>query len=327
MNKAVATIGVIVVILIAAGAFWLFSVPPATAAVLYVDEGTVEIDVGKGWVPGQDEMELLAGAKVRTGAGAASVVMLEGEVMHLEPQTEVTLQEISDQTIKITQLLGETWHKVTKISGISTYEIETPSTVATVRGTEFYVTSDEEDAIAVEEGEVEVGFVKTPSKKLMVGPKRKMRMQAKLDTMTEEEFTDDPRAAKFKENYIKKLQRMRMREIKKNERLINVAMKRYGVTDEKMRQFLDDVDEGRQDEDKLYEQVPKPLRKKAERAYKITKAIKKARQNAQEKRDMIAPRDVEQRTTMPRDTEETRPVPEQTDAPERTMTTQAREQQ
>ncbi len=278
MNKVVASIGVVVVILIAAGAFWLFSTPPVTAAILYVDEGTVEVDTGSGWTQGMDEMELPVGTKVKTGTGSASVVMLEGEVMHLEPGTEVALSEITDQKIKITQIIGETWHKVTKISGISTYEVETPNTVATVRGTEFFVKDDD---VVVEEGEVEVGFVKTPSKKLMVKSKRTMKMQAALDTMTEDVFEEDARAGKFKEKYIKHLKRMRMREIKKHDKLMNLAKKRYGINDEQVHQYLDDVDEGKQDEDKAYHAIPGPLKKKAERAYKITKAIKRAKRAPQ----------------------------------------------
>ena len=280
MAKMWAVVGGVLVVLVAIGAYWALSAPAVTAAVLYVDEGTVEVNTGSGWTQGSDEMELPAGAQVRTGSGAASVVLLEGEVMHLEPNTEVTLSEVSENKIKILQTLGETWHKVTKISGVSTYEVETPNTVATVRGTEFYVNTGEDDDIAVEEGEVEAGFVKQPSKKLMVKSKHKMKMQAKLDKMTEEELGDDARVAKFQEKYIKHLKRIRLREIRKQGKLGKMMMKRYGVTDENMQQYLDDVDEGRQDEDKAYEQVPGPLKKKVERAYKITKAIKRAKQRS-----------------------------------------------
>ncbi len=277
MRKALIVVS-IVVILLAAGAWWLFSVPAAAAAVLYVDEGTVEVDVGKGWMQGADEMELSQGAKVRTRDGAASVIMLDGEVMSLGPNTEVSLSEVSPQGIIIQQLAGETWHKVTKVSGVPLYEVATPTTVATVRGTEFFVSVGEEDEVVVEEGEIEVGFVDTPSKKLHMGPTRKMRMQKQLDKMIEEEWSDDPRAAKFKEKYIKHLKKARMREIKRHDKLMGMAKKQYGITDQQIEQYLSDVDEGKEDEDKAFEQVPAPLKKKAERTYKITKAIKKAKE-------------------------------------------------
>jgi hypothetical protein len=282
MKNIWAAIGVIAVILVAAGAFWLLSVPPASAAVLYIDEGTVEVDLGQGWVQGSDEMELSQGAKVRTGEGSASVILLAGEVLHLEPNTEVALSEIGKDKMHIKQFAGETWHKITKISGITSYEVETPNTVATVRGTEFYVKMGEEDEIAVGEGEVEVGFAKAPSKKLVMGAMRRMKMRHQFDEMVEEELLDDPRLGKFREKYVRHLKRMRMHEIKKNGQLVRMAQKRYGFDDEKMKQFLDEVDEGRRDEDAMYKQVPGALKKKAERAYKITKAIKRAKRMMQQ---------------------------------------------
>jgi hypothetical protein len=280
MNKKIAIPCGILAVLLITIAFWAFWIPPATAAILYVEEGTVEADTGSGWVAATDEMELEEGAKVRTGAGTASIVLLEGEVMHLEPNSEIALRELGSSRIRISQVLGETWHKVTRISGVSAYEVETPSTVATVRGTEFFVTMDGEDEVAVEEGEVETGFVKSPSKKLMLTAKRKARMMSTEDII-DSEMSDDPRPAKFKQMYLERLQRMRMREIEKNGALLSMARKTYGVTDESLQQYLDDVDNGRRDEDEAYAQVPSALKKKIERAYQLTKAIKKAKRALQ----------------------------------------------
>jgi len=260
-------------------AFWLFAAPPVSAAVLYIDEGTVDVDQGKGWMPGTDEMELRQGAKVRTSTGSASVIVLEGEVVHLEPNTEIALAEISEDTIRIKQTAGETWNKITKISGISTFEVETPTTVATVRGTEFFVTvGDEEDDVEVADGEVDVAFTKKRGDKHKLGAMRKMRMKHKLDTMTEEAVSDDPRIGKFREKYVTQLKRMRTREMKKHGALMGLAKKQYGINDDQVKNYLDEVDEGKQNEDKAYAQVPGVLKKKAERAYKITKEIKKAQQ-------------------------------------------------
>lgn len=274
MNKKVVVPVCVLGVLVLAVAFWAFWIPSPTAAVLYIDEGSVEVDLGNGWVAASDEMELGEGAKVRTAEGTASVVLMEGEVMHIEPNSEVSLTEISGSRIRIKQVLGETWHKVTKVSGIATYEVETPTTVATVRGTEFFVKNDE---VAVDEGEVEVGFVKTPSKKLMLKTKRMMKLNEQFDEMNENVFESDPRSLKFKELYIKHLKRMRMRELLKHNKLMTIAKKTYGVSEEQVRQYLDDVDEGRQDEDVAYAKVPSMMKKKVERAYQLTKAIKTAK--------------------------------------------------
>jgi len=281
MNKKITIPCGIFAVLLVTVAFWAFWIPPATAAILYVEEGAVEADTGNGWAAATDEMELEEGAKVRTGEGTASVVLLEGEVMHMEPHSEIALRELGSSRIRITQILGETWHKVTRISGVSTYKVETPSTVATVRGTEFFVAMGTEDEVAVDEGEVETGFVKSPSKKLMLTAKRKARMMATEDII-DSDMVDDPRPAKFKQMYIERLQRMRMREIKKNGALMSMAKKTYGITDESIQQYLDDVDNGRQDEDATYAKVPDMLKKKVERAYQLTKAIKKAKRALQQ---------------------------------------------
>ncbi len=267
--------GALAVVVLLAGVFWTLSAPPISAAVLYIDNGVVEVDIGNGWVQGADEMELGEGAKVRTGDGSASVVLQEGEVMSLEPNTEVELSELSKNKISIRQIAGETWNKITKISGISSYDVETPNTVATVRGTEFFLATNVEDDLLVEEGEVDFGFIKTPSKK--IGIKAKNKAKAKGQDITEETFTTDPRAAKFKEKYIKHLKQIRMREIKKNKALLGIAKKQYGVTDDQLQKYLEDADEGRTDIDADYKQVPGVFKGKIERAYLITKAIRKAK--------------------------------------------------
>jgi hypothetical protein len=272
MAKALSIIGVIAVVLVAVVTFWAYSVPAATTAILYIESGTVEVDQGSGWAAGSDEMELSQGAKVRTKEGEASVVLLSGEVLHLEPGTEISLSEVSNSKISIKQLAGETWNKVTRISGISSYEVETPTTVATVRGTELFVGMD---SVTVGEGEVEAGFTQQPSKKILLRTLRKATFDPEKD-LTDEQVLDEPRLNEFREKYIKHLKRIRMHELKKHKGLISVAKKRYGVTDQQIEQFLDDVDEDRKNEDELYKQVPGPLKRKLERTYKLTKAIKRA---------------------------------------------------
>ena len=278
MNKIWAAVIAIVVILVAAGAFWLLYIPPVTAAILYIDEGSVEVDQGRGWITATDQMELKQGNKVRTGEGSASVVLLEGEILHLEPQSEVTLTEISPEKARISQTAGETWNKVTRISGIKTYEVETPTTVATVRGTEFYVLLGPEDEVAVQYKEVDVGFIRTRSKRIIVGPQLKVTLNPETDEIIEEENPNDPRAERFRQIYIKILKMLREREMQKHSTIFNIAKKAYGITDEQVQQYLDDLDAGNKDLKDAYSNLPKPLQKKAERAYKITQAIQSAQQ-------------------------------------------------
>lgn len=272
-------IGVAALIVLIAGLYWLFSAPSVSAAVLYVDNGTVAVDVGHGWERGEDEMELPQGAKIKVGPeSSASVVLLEGEVMHLEPLTTVVLDTITDNRIHITQLSGETWNKVTKISGISTFEVETPTTVATVRGTEFFVSvGDEDDIVAVSEGDVDVSPANDTKDMQKIKPDQQMRHKKKTNQMVIEKFNNPALIQKFRAKYVKHLQQMRMRELRKNAKLMGLAKKRYGITDKDVTQHLKDLDEGKKDADAEYQQVPGMLKKKVARAYKLTQAIKKAK--------------------------------------------------
>ncbi len=259
------------IILLITGGFYFFVVAPkpATAAILYVESGNVEVNTGAGWEPGQDEMELSQGTQVKTTSGEATVVFYEGEIMHLQPNSQVQLDLVSKDKVKVTQLAGETWNKVTKLSGISEYTIETPSTVATVRGTEFMINDEE---LEVGEGEVDYG----PRDKAERHKVQKMKRM--LKTMEEQDMTEEQKARfqEFGGKYVKILQKVRAREIKKHKMLMKAAEGK-GYNKEKIQHDLNEIDEGRQDEDKLYQEVPSMMKPRAKRAYMLTKEIKRVK--------------------------------------------------
>ncbi len=261
----------IVILVILAGAYFVFIAPkPATAAILYIEKEGVEVNTGSGWQTGADEMELKKNSQVRTSQGEATIIFHEGEVMHLEPNSEVKLDEISGNEIKVTQLAGETWNKVTKISGISEFTVETPSTVATVRGTEFFLTDEQLDVM---NGQVDYEN-KADKKKMKVGKgKRALKNMMQEEDMPQEMMD---KYSQFTEKYVNILKKVRAREIKKHKGMLKMAANK-GYTDEKIKEQLNEVDEGRQDEDKLYQDVPSLMKPRAKRTYLLTKEIKKAK--------------------------------------------------
>lgn len=265
MNKFI--VGIVILAVLIGGAYYVLLVPKApTAAILYIDRGNVEVDIGGGWQKATDEMELSQSDKVRTTDGEATIVLLEGEVMRLSANTEVELEEISSDEIDIIQLTGETWNKVTKISGITGYTVSTPNTVATVRGTEFIITDDE---LKVKEGEVDYYRKDNPDKKITVGAEEKATADLEKEDFTEADFAPfDER----KQEYINTLKRVRWREIQKHQGILKAA-KKQGYGEEEIKQLIIDVDEGREDLDTLYEEVPAVLKPKAEHTYKLTKEI------------------------------------------------------
>src|SRR5204863_107709 len=76
-----------------------------------------------------------------------------GSTVSIEPNTELTIEKASalsdgSTLVLMQQNFGRTWHVVTKlITGNSKYEVKTPASTATVRGTAFQVDSDSERTI------------------------------------------------------------------------------------------------------------------------------------------------------------------------------------
>lgn len=263
-------VGIVIIAALALGGFFLLAPAAATPGLLYIQHGEVEVNQGSGWTKAADEMELDMGDQVRTRTGEATVVLLEGEVIHLEADTHITIDTLRSKDIKINQLAGETWSKVTKISGISDYRVDTPSTVATVRGTEYYLTLFE---VQVTEGTVQYWNKNTPQNKILV---RKNNM-ALADELIEKPMTSEDKAkfTELRQTYIETLKKVRWREVKKHQRLLDMASKR-GATEDDIKQWLDEVDNGVKSEDQLFHKVPVFLRPKAQRTYDLTKVIKQA---------------------------------------------------
>ena len=114
---------------------------------LTVVDGAVLISHGGAdFTPARDGDVLNAGDTIRTGTGAAAeITYFEGSSVRLEADTEIVVERLRTEAdggtvIGMMQTLGRTWHVVTKlISGSSRYEVRTPSSTASVRGTIFAV--------------------------------------------------------------------------------------------------------------------------------------------------------------------------------------------
>ncbi len=94
----------------------------------------------------QDGDILVAGDTVRTGTDARAVLTyFEGSTVEIEPSSELvinvaTANRDGSTVIQMTQSTGKTWHVVTHLlSGNSKYDVSTPTSVASVRGTAFEV--------------------------------------------------------------------------------------------------------------------------------------------------------------------------------------------
>lgn len=100
--------------------------------------------------------------QVHTGIGKATVLFPNNSSVQLDHYTELTVT-YKDNNISLFQTLGSTYHRVEALITGATYEVETPGTLAAVRGTKFAVKYDKkkkETKVAVTERQVDVARLK-----------------------------------------------------------------------------------------------------------------------------------------------------------------------
>ena len=138
---------------------------------LTILSGDVSVRHGNGaFVAAVDGETLNEGDAVRTAAQARAILTyFEGSTVTIEPASEISIdraETLADggTVVAMTQTLGRTWHVVTKlITGSSKYQVKTPASTASVRGTEFQVDADATvTTITTTEGTV-VAQVEDPS--------------------------------------------------------------------------------------------------------------------------------------------------------------------
>ena len=142
-----------VLLLVASATACSDDTPAEATATLTILAGTVEMaDASGNFQPAVDGASLVAGDTVRTGAdGRAEISYLEGSTTRLDFGTtfHITFLEIDDDgttTISAEQLTGNSYSRVVElVNARSRFDIETPTAVAAVQGTEYAVLIDPAD--------------------------------------------------------------------------------------------------------------------------------------------------------------------------------------
>ena len=134
---------------------------------LTILSGTADVARGSGgFARAADGQALNAADRVRTAdSGHAVVTFLDGSTIEIEPTTTITIVQATAApsgaiTIQLEQAIGRTWASVQKLlRADSKFELKTPATSATVRGTGFItdVLSDGVTTVTTTDGIVEVG--------------------------------------------------------------------------------------------------------------------------------------------------------------------------
>jgi hypothetical protein len=171
LNKKILLIIPVIIIICIVGWILIIQSPAVAKAQLIIESGDVQIKHEKGqWIDAENGMDLFQSDSVKTGDNtAASIILFESSIIRLDSNTEVTIQEIireEETSVKIQQDEGRTWNTIRKISGIDNYEIQTPTTIASVRGTSFLMEllPDGNTTVGVSNGTVNITILINGSK-------------------------------------------------------------------------------------------------------------------------------------------------------------------
>ena len=109
-------------------------------------EGQVSLTRERARLPAELDMPLLPGDTLETGKDAqAEVTFDDSSTINLDPETRYGITELArdsasgQRTVRTNLMSGELKAQIVKLAQNSTFEIESPTSVAAVRGTEFIV--------------------------------------------------------------------------------------------------------------------------------------------------------------------------------------------
>jgi hypothetical protein len=248
-NKVFLIVPVIIIFCVI-GFIW-FVLNQGAEAQLVIERGVVEVKhVDESWVPAKNGTLLYQSDSIRTGDNSsASIILFKGSIIRLGSNTEITLQEILQRegvtSVGINQKIGRTWNTLTKIGGIDSYEVRTPTAVVSVRGTSFEVKvgGDGGTEVGVSSGMVNVSSIENGSvvdtievgenESVKIDPERiyqplSTKPFEKDEWVLENEQKDEAFREGVKEMLYKRI-----------EPYIPELKKRYGVTDEELDVLLE----------------------------------------------------------------------------------------
>jgi len=140
----------------------------STTAMLHSATGDVRMQPsgGTGWTAASEKDTLDVGTAIRTGDSSHAVIRMPGRnAVRLDPNSEMVVRSLSDpkanrHETRLFLLVGRLWTDVRERLGgtdDSQFQVQTPSAVGAVRGTQFSARSQHgESAFSVNKGFVEV---------------------------------------------------------------------------------------------------------------------------------------------------------------------------
>ena len=160
VNKPLRVIVPIIVIICVIGLIWFvffsnFAKAEEGKAQLIIESGIVEVKHSEDlWMIAEDGMDLYESDSVRTGNNStATIILFRSGIIRLDSNTIVTIKELVKnedlRSVTIQQDAGRTWNSVVQVCGIDNYDVETPTAIASVRGTTFDIDVGDEGTTVV----------------------------------------------------------------------------------------------------------------------------------------------------------------------------------
>lgn len=203
------TIGIITLVILTFAASTILA-DQTTPAQLNIETGTVLVN-------GQSVTETTKTLKLKdiieTKDTTATIILYESVFVILQPNTQVTIEDLTKQHPKINQQKGTTWNKFTKLLGVSEYTVQTKTSVASVRGTAFELS---EDKIITAEGEV---LYTTQGKTFTV---QEMDVIEKTNGQMRQRKANNDETAKIQKHFektAKEIQKIAIKEIKQQNKI------------------------------------------------------------------------------------------------------------
>ena len=265
MAKKGVIIGIVLgVLLISIGLGYYFATSSSTVtAQLHVEQSGVQVNGNEVL----NNVHLSKGDVITTTDGKATIILYESVLVSLEPNSKVTLDELTKTHPKVSVQAGHTWNTFTKLAGVEGFSTSSGSTVASVRGTVFEFG---DGFILTGEGTVEYN---TGDKTFEVNTGRVVENGVERDATSDELA----QAHDYLLRAIQELRYLRQLEIDKHPALLALAKQTYNVDETRINALLEESDNGQHDVDAFKASAPVHA-DSIDKVADITKAIQKLNQ-------------------------------------------------
>jgi len=305
MGKAIKIVGIGVgfLVIVVLAAYFILGGTSTEPARLIIDSELVQVNFGNGFKDVSGEITLKENDIVKTRNGEATIILYDSIIISLSQDTEVEISDLTKKYPKVKQTSGSTWNKFADIVGIENFDVETPTTVATVRGTEFGVKVVDDTTVLVGEGEVDVlsegRFITLREFEVTTIAERVLRTaDTSFDAsapvafeVSEPEIREATDAEKREmlegmTRTLKTLKYIRDDEVFDNTLLVKTVEKIAGTDEEGIRESLREIDEGIIDDNRLIEDAPvkPPILRKIK---SLNDNIKEEQETIERTRDLI----------------------------------------